>query len=461
MSESSTSKLFRQKLELLLLTQEEAVLNRAKQVISEYYLTFRQMGYAQVLSVLGTPDLADLQKAQLVVMDQGSEESLQDFAARVDRVLQLLPRSRVVTIMSPASSRENLEGTQNPRVTPLSQAEFHQTLKFEYISLYRCRAQYVDIASEDLFPMTTLSFPVFVRLSLNQRYLAAAFSQCVLSDERYQRLVQARGIYIQNKDSAAYLGYIMSFYDGAGKGLRKRVRALFQALYYDSVYLNEILLFDFKSAGAGDFIERYGAMEKRATELLSLLDSEENFWDLVRESQAGDFYNLWRAPWIAVYGGIIARKSGQGDPLVVVMAGLLMDIGLFDIDRNLAKPYLLGEDRAVAAGTEKAFYNHAILSLNRCLIKGLPLSEAVKSVLVCTHERFDEKGYPNQVPSAKLPVEAQILALAEKIDQASLTTMKKTGVGFRFLKEKIWEAENQRPGAFSSEFLAAVAESLI
>ncbi len=461
MMEANTTKLFRQKLELLLLTQDEAILNRAKQVISAYYLTFRQMSYGDVLAFAGTTDHQDLQKSQLVLMVQESDELLPTFSERVDRVLQALPRSRLVTIMSPSLSRENLEGTQNPRVTPLSQDEFYHTIKFDYMALYRCRAQYVDIASEDLFSMTALTFPVFVRLHLNQRYLAAAFSHCVLSDERHQRLQRAREIYIRHKDSAAYLDYIMSYYDGAGKGLRKRVRALFRALYHDSLYLNEVLIFDFRSAPVETFVERYEAMRSRAEELLNMLSSTEDFWDVIREALEGDFYLLWRAPWIAVYGAIIAKRSGKGDPFLVLMAGLLMEVGLFDVEGNLVRSYLLDEERQAPTGSENAFYHHSIHSLNRCLLRGLPLSETLKSVLVCVHERNDEKGYPNQVPRDKLPVEGQILAFAEKIDQASLTTMKKTGVGFRFLREKIWEAEKQNPGAFSVEFLAAIAESLL
>ncbi|AFY01428.1 HD domain-containing phosphohydrolase [Bdellovibrio bacteriovorus] len=457
MTDTRTLTLFRQKLELLILSEDEAILNRAKEVISRHYLTFKQMRYSE----LDAASRSELMRAQMVLMVQEQNEDLSAFAARVDQVLNLFPRSRIVTVMAASLSRENLEGTQNPRVTPLSQSEFNRTLKFEYICLYRCRAQYFEIQIGDLFPMTTMTFPVFVRMPLNQRYLAVVYSNSVLSDERFQRVGKADNTFIQNRDSEKYLDYITNYYDTSGHGLKKRARALFLSLCHGALYLNEILLFDFKSPGPGTFRSRYEALLKTASDLLQLLGTEEDLWDLFREVLEGEFYEIWRAPWIAVYGAIISRKSGQGDPLTVLIAGLLTDVGLFDIDDRISREFLTSEGRTVLEEQQREFNNHPILSMNRCLIKGLPLTEEVKAVMVCTHERFDEKGFPNQVPADKIPVEALILQFAEKIDQGVLTTMKKNGVGFRFLKEKIWEAENNSGVAFPPAFLAAIADSLL
>ncbi|UXR63726.1 hypothetical protein EZJ49_11655 [Bdellovibrio bacteriovorus] len=451
--------MFRQKLELLILSGNERILNRAKNIVSRYFLTFQHLAFSELEK--GVP--SELMRAQLVLLDQQDSESLQDFAARVDQVLHALPRSRLVTVMAPSSSRENLAGTVNNRVTPLSQAEFFQTLKFEYLCLHRCRAQYFDIKISDLFPMTSVSFPVFIRLSLNQRYVAVTHSKSVLSDDRYQRVSAAGGVYILQKDSDKYAQYVANYYDTSGKGMRMRARAQFLVLYQASLSLNEILLFDFKSSSQESFAQAYESLQKAGEELLKVFESAEELWDLFRESLTGDFYCLWRAPWIAVYAALISKRSGQGNPVVVLMAGLLTDVGLFDVEEKLSRAYLLGEGGTLGDSSDlpQAFGYHPVLSLNRCLAKGVPVSEEIKTVMVCTHEQADGKGFPNQVPADKLPVEAQILMFAEKIDQAVLTTMQETGVGFRFLKEKLWEKENQKADVFSADFLAAIAESLI
>jgi HD-GYP domain-containing protein (c-di-GMP phosphodiesterase class II) len=175
----------------------------------------------------------------------------------------------------------------------------------------------------------------------------------------------------------------------------------------------------------------------------------------------GEFYLYWRAPWVAVYAALISLKSGQGDPLTAFMSGLFADLGLYDVEEAVVREYLFSETRSPLNEQRKSFEAHPILSLNRCLSKGFPINESVKAVLVCTHEQADEKGFPNQVPQAQLPIEAQIVAFAEKIDQGVLTTMKQTGVGFRFLKEKIWEAEKNSGQKFSESFLNSIGDSLI
>lgn len=451
--------MFRQKLELLILSGNERILNRAKHIVSRYFLTFQHMDFSD----LSKGATLDLMRAQLILLSQEEQESLQDFAVRVDQVLHAFPRSRLVTVMAPSLSRENLEGTANTRITPLSQAEYFQTMKFEYLCLQRCRAQYFDIKISDLFPMTTLSFPVFIRQPLNQRYVAVTHSNSVLSDDRYQRVSAADGVFILQKDSERYSQYIASYYDTSGKGMRMRARAQFLALYQASLQLNEILLFDFKSSSQESFVAAYESLQSAGEELLKTFEGQEDLWDLFRESLSGDFYRLWRAPWIAAYAALISKRSGQGNPRVALMSGLLTDVGLLDVEESLVRRYLLGDGGKQGDSSElpQSFGYHPVLSLNRCLGKGVPISEAIKAAMVCTHERFDGKGFPNQVPADKVPVEAQIVMFAEKIDQAVLTTMQETGVGFRFLKEKVWERESQKTDAFSSDFLAAIADSLI
>ncbi len=452
MSENKQAALFRQKLELLILSQSEEVLQRAKQVISAHHFTFRQLPFAE----LPVNTLGELLKAQAVLLTQESQESSADFAQRVDQVLVLFPRSKVVAIMAAAPAGE--PAFANTRVTPLSQAEFFTTLKFEYLCLYLCRLQYFDIQASDLFPMTRVTFPAFVRLSLNQRYLAVVYSNMVLSDERFARLGQAEGLFIRGKDSEKYCEYIYTYYDTSGAGLKKRARALFLTLYAQSLQLNETLLFDYKTEDEQKISELFAKLRKTAEDLFAVLKGEENLWDVFREALSGDFTLYWRAPWIAVYAALMAIKSGQGEPMTVLLSALLTDAGIYDLQEVVTRQFLLSDDKDLRE--EPSFRKHPILSLNRCLIKKLPIDEKVKSVIVCTHEKFDEKGFPNQVPAAQLPVEAQLILFAEKVDQGVLTTMKQTGVGFRFLKEKIWETEKTQ-SAFRPEFLTAIAESLL
>lgn len=457
MSGTKKASIFRQKLELLIIDGAEAVLNRAKQTISRHYLTFQNLNFKDIPS----GPLGELIRAQLILLSQNDGEDLASFSLKVESILKQFPRSRVVTVLQPGFNWNKQENWLSSRVTVLSQAEFFNTLKFDYLCLYRCRGQYQEIQPNDLFPMTTMSFPAFIRLSLNERYLAVVFSKTILSDERFQRLAAAEGLYIQNKDADKYLEYIKNFFDTSGKGMQKRARAAFLCVYHYSLLLNESLLFDHAPINEKLISEIFTDLKIAADELFNTFRSEENLWDNFREASADDFAALWRSPWIGVYAALMSIKSGTGDPMVALLSALFCDLGIYDLEEAVALDHYTSAERKISDIHQKSYEKHSILSLNRALIKKLPLDEAVKSVLVCIHERADEKGFPNQVPTHQLPVEAQLVAFAEKIDQAVLTTMKNTGVGFKFQREKVLESENANPGQFSSEFLSKISNSIL
>jgi hypothetical protein len=448
--------LFRHKLELLILTESEEVLNRAKQVVSAHFLTFRHLPFNEVT----TDTSGDLKQALLILMAQEKDEGIKSFSKRVEQALVMFPRSRFVTVMSGSHVKENSEA-QNPRVTPMSPAEFFSTLKFEYLCVYRCRSQYFDVQLNDFFPMTTMLNSSFVRLPLNLRYLAVIHKNSVLTENRVQRLENFKQIYIPIADSPKYYDYINTYYDSTGAASRKKARALFLAIYYYSLALNEHVLFDFKTSLPGDVEEIYSGIQRVAQSLFEIIKGGEDLWDVLREAHDNEISAFWRGPWIAVYAALISVKSGVGDPMVTLISGLLMDAGLYDLDEETSRAYLLSEDKKITESMKSSFEKHPLLSLNRALIKKIPISDAIKSVIVCTHENVQEVGFPNQVPQDKLPVEAQLLAFSERIDQEVQTTMKKTGVGFRFLKEKLWESEKTSLKNFSDGFLTSIAEALL
>ncbi|MDG0818286.1 HD domain-containing phosphohydrolase [Bdellovibrio svalbardensis] len=457
MSEKQSAPLFRQKLEFLLLTQRNDVLTRAKDVISQYYLTFKH--FQNLESYHGS--LREIHLAQIVLVAQEEGEAVSSFSNRVEYLLEKFPRSSLVTVLREPSLKEEMAVTQRDRVIPLSAAEFFTTLKFSYICLLKTRSQYFEISPSDLFPMSTLPFTVSVRLQLNQRFLGVAFRGMTLSESKYQRLLAVPNIYFQAKDGPAYYSYINTYFDDSGAALKKKARAAFLSVCCLFLEMNDYLLFDLKSSSEERIQNCYERLVHQIEALLPLLQNDESLWDIFRESAKNDLFAAVRSPWVGVYAAMICLKSGQGDPLVAFLSALFADVGLFDIQEEIAVKYLREGARELNDAEMREVAKNPILSLNRCLIKKFPLSESIKAVVVTIHERADEKGYPNQVPADKIPLESHVIRFAGLIDLGVRTTMAETGVGFRFLKEKIWEKEQTQPGNFSLEFLNAIADSLI
>lgn len=457
MSENRPESLFKLRLEVLLISQREDVLSRVRQKVAQNDFSFL---HVSDLGELKTRN-SDLEKVPVIIVSQENAEHIGAFSQRIEQLLGRFPFATIVTGMQDASLKDSFAGTQNERVIPLSQSDFFKTCKVEYICLLKCRSQFFDIAPSDLFSMTTLSFSVFVRMSLNQRYLGVAFRDMVLADVKHQKMLQTTALYILNREVFAYLEYINTFYDNRGAALKKRARALFLSICEGWIELNEYLLFDYKTMHTETVGELYGRLENLGRQVVSLVDVGDDLWDTLREALRNDFFEKWRAPWIAVYSAYISQKSKVGDPVTAFIAGLLCDVGLFDISDSVVEKYLASGEGFFNGDDRAEYVRHPLLSLNRCLLKNIPLSEEVKAVLVCVHERADAKGFPSQTPPELLPPEAGVIRFAEMIDLEVRMTLSEVGGNFRMLKEKIWERERSQPGNFAPEFLDKISESLL
>ena len=455
MSDGSSASSFRLRVEILVISQRDDVLLRVQQKALQNNFAFRHL--AAVSELRGRE--IDLEKAPVLIVSQEDTEHMGAFSLRVGQLLERFPLATIVTAMHESALMDTFAGTQSERVIPLSPYDFFKTSKVEYICLLKCRSQFFDIAPSDLFSMTTLGFSVFVRMHLNQRYLGVAFRGSVLADVKHQKMLKKRSLYIQAREVLAYLEYMNAFYDTQGAALKKRVRSLFLAVCEVWVELSEYLLFDYKNMPEPSVRQLYSQLEQFASQFESLAEVGDDLWETLKGAVENDFFTKWRTPWIAFYAAYISKKSGVGNPTVAFLAALFCDVGLFDIhDLVVEKSFVLGEE-ACNEDEQAEYRKHPLLSLNRCLLKNLPINEAIKAILVCVHERDDGQGFPSQTPPELLPPEAALIRFADLIDRGVRGAPE--SASFRALKEKIWEEQRSRPGNFNLEFLERISEGLL
>ncbi len=456
MGEKRPALFFRQKLELVLMSQREDVLARLQRLISVHKFTFRQI---LALDDLKTRPLEG-QRAIVIVVAQEESEHIGAFTERISSLVERFPLTTILTLTHETPEKNKFSGSKFSRVILVTPFDFFQNFKLEYILLLKCRAQFFDILPSDLFSMTTLPFTVFVRMPMNQRIMGVAFRGAVLSDSKYQKMLTKGGFLIQGRETPAYAEYINTYFDRSGMSLKKRMRAIFLSIAAVWVELSEVLLFEFKSASDEEIIALYNQLTQLAEQMVDIYKSDENLWEALCEVMDNDLFDKWRSPWVAAYGAYISVKSGVGNPVDVLMAGLFCDVGLLDIPEATYQKFLsLGESFLEPQQTEE-YRKHPMMSLNRCLFKKVPVSEAVKAIMVCVHERADEKGYPSQTPVEMVPVESFLIRFGEMIDFGVRTTMAEQSIGFRYLREKIWQETKENPGNFSKDFLEKISESL-
>lgn len=448
---------FRQKMEILVLSDSEQVFARGRRIASDHKIKLQKVSLQGLTATMQ----GDLRKTQLVILGQETEESVSSLSSRLKGYLGTLRRSHFCVLVASDITEDERTALSDERVKILTPFEFFETLKLEYLCLYFCRSQYFEIHLKDLFSQTKIPFPVFVQLPLNQRYLAVVQRNINLTDSKISRIQKLEGLFIPIRESAAYLEYVKTFFDASGMGLKKRVRALFMTIASHAVVLNENLIFDVRSLSDETVLRSYQGIKVAAEELFSIMTTEESVWDLLQEPLGSVFWSYWRNPWVAVYGALLSVKSGVGDPMVTLLAGLFCDVGVYELDESIVRQYLFSETMSLTPDQLEKFEKHPLVSLQRCLSKGLPLEERVQNVIVCTHERNDGRGFPNHLSNEQIPEEAQLLQLAEIIDKKSLDFLKDGDRSFRFLREKIWETERSTQEYFSASFLDKVSEALL
>lgn len=459
MGAKGTNSIFRQKLELLILCGDSEVIQRAKEAAARYSFSFAQLLDRDFDNYFSDSNVV---RPQVTLICQGPEEPIEDLGRRANELLAKFPKSCVVTVLNRESVSGDLSGLQNLHIVPLSEDEFYRTTKFEYACLFRARAQFINIQKNEVFPGTTIPFSVYIKLPLNQKYLAVIFADSVLTDERFQKITEESDhLLIDIGESALYANYISSFFDQAGIGLRKRTRALFLSFCHCAFLFHESLLFDNKRLPQRIAEDLFYKIKELLYELLDLMKREGDLWDVFREACHNEFFVQWRAPWIAVYASLISVRSGQGEAVNVGIAALLTDLGLYDMSREAFHEFLDQGADDLQASVMDELRNHPVQSLSRLSSGGIPLEDRVQRILVTVHEHADGTGFPSGLKAEEIPIEAAIIRLAEQIDFQVRNQFDAPEFSFKKLRENLISSEEGSRGTYPPQFFEKVSKALL
>lgn len=115
---------------------------------------------------------------------------------------------------------------------------------------------------------------------------------------------------------------------------------------------------------------------------------------------------------VSTLGALLSMGLQIGDPEEVAIAGLLRDVGIAELPIEIQS---IPRD-SLEANQLKKYMEHPKHSLKILKEKRLLLSERVNDMIVQHHEHFDGTGFPDGKVGRKIVPEAQILAIAEELD---------------------------------------------
>ena len=301
--------------------------------------------------------------------------------------------------------------------------ECFNSSKLEYLLSQYVKPDYIPVKSSDFTVGQKLDFPLFHMMPLNRKYMPLLMAGQELTASKRQKMDEVTEIYIRKADLDAFQKYIDQLEDKSAAALPRRCRAKYLGL---SLAFQNLLLLLSDQSEYSSFAEGkklYESCEGLAADLLTNLASLPDPWSIVNQSADSAFGSIERSVSIASYSGVVSLVSGIGDPKICMLGALLCNIGMIELDPKTTQKIRKQAFEKMHAEEKNEFEKHPIFSLNMILARKLPLPDILKETILASHERPDQKGFPNRLKAAKIPAESYIIQICEKIDQKSAIRM--------------------------------------
>jgi putative two-component system response regulator len=93
----------------------------------------------------------------------------------------------------------------------------------------------------------------------------------------------------------------------------------------------------------------------------------------------------------------------------LALAGLVHDLG-----KTWMQNSILHKESALDSGEWHAMHRHPAIAARMLLAYGVPAT--IVEIVLHHHERFDGKGYPDQIAGSDIPIGARLLTVADVFD---------------------------------------------
>lgn len=447
-----------ERLELLVIAKNAELL-AAGQEVSEYF-GFRAGFWGETVEV--PREVRSGNSPAMILVELTAEAAVIEKMQVLKGLRDLFPRSQLVVVVQGGESVDDCEFLRGAgaQYLILSQ-EVRSTSKLYYLAALLIQGTYLPIPVTDLFPSTQLNFNAYQKLVLNQKFLPVAFSGFTFSDKKYRRLEPDRQIYVRRESLEGYRKYIETYNDRTGSALKKRCRVLMMEVL--GLYTEVILLLALDSEVAKKEVvqNKLSQFTKVAVELRDHLKDCADVWNVMARALDFQFCKQERGVIVLAYALYLADGAGAGEVENLVLTALLADIGLLDLPATTYKNLKTHGVKRLSAEELERFRGHPMASLNRIMFRQVDVPVAVRSAIVCTHERNDRKGFPNQVPAEKIPTEAKLVSFCEILDRRVRASLEDGMVTHDFVRKQVWEEERDSLKGFDAEFLDKIQKLLV
>jgi HD-GYP domain-containing protein (c-di-GMP phosphodiesterase class II) len=146
-----------------------------------------------------------------------------------------------------------------------------------------------------------------------------------------------------------------------------------------------------------------------------LLTYRNRLLKLVKAKDAREISECKHARRVVDYALIAARELNLSaeEQKTIEYGATLHDIGMLGVP-----PELLQKKEKLTTEDWNILRKHPVMGYN--LLRGMPTLSDVAKIILYHHERFDGKGYPSGVKGESVPLNAQIISVAEAFDSMTV-----------------------------------------
>jgi response regulator RpfG family c-di-GMP phosphodiesterase len=408
-------------LDFILISADKKIVERCSTVCSEFAYKFKSWHNVDLL--LEEPETP--QGTLVVISTVGSVKTEAGGLVQVAR--QFFPNSFIICIVSSDLDNEHCAYVKKCGAdVSLLENEIWETSKIEFISNQIIKASYLPIKSNEVSLGAIIDFDVFHLLPQRKKFLPCLFEGDIVNTEKFARLQLVGELYIKRGDSNKFNEYIKKTSVLNAEGLARRCRAQFLTLYsnYSDLIFNLTDQSEYSSFSKGqDILKKCKTI---SSELVVSLGSLGNAWDIINNSTIGEFSSVERAPAVGAYAVMYSLITDIGNVEDIMLAALIADIGLVFLNPMITKKIRANQISKLNKEEQAEYENHASRSLNIALERKIPIEEKLRSLILCTHECYNNTGFPNRPLPHKIPFGSQLIQLGQTIDQATLLKMGET-----------------------------------
>lgn len=345
----------------------------------------------------------------LVTTDHYKSES--DMLHDIRRIKQLCPEAfLVVSIPSKLSTALPQAIKKAGADCVFLDLDLYNSSKLEFASFQKIRASYVAIKTGDIKLGTSLDCFLYQRLPMNQNFLPILWPNETVSNFRMEKINKARDAYILRKDISTFQKYIL--FSEANSVNHGRI----QFMHLMSSYYDLLLYFcdhaENSSFKKGEDLLKYCIFA--ANRLVDSLKDVSSIWPILDLAPIGNYGSVERSPVIATYAAFLGIQSRMGNPTNTLLAALLADLGMLFLSPSLAKKIEKGLELSTLTKLESDEYKkHPSMSIVAMLSRKIKIPEPVKQIILRTHERVDQTGFPYMPHPEIIPLESMLIQYSE------------------------------------------------